>query len=599
MPSATSNSVRPSGDPALLAQGLEHHRAGRLDEAEQIYRQMLKADANDIQALQLMGTLALQRRDHVGAGEFLSRTLAVNPNNAEARINLGLALFGSGNAEEAVSQYRAALEINPRQALAYNHMGLALVRLGRGEEALGAHRQAVALDPNDENARYNLGLALEKQRRYDEAIEEYDRALAMRPKFVEAMHNRGTALTARAEPGDTQAAIAAFEQALSWRPNYAPALSNLGIALADVGRLEEAIASARRAIAVGPATPTMHWHLALATLKSGDLQQGFREYEWRWQTAEVQFPARHFTQPHWDGSELGSRRLLLYAEQGVGDMVQFVRYVSMLADFGGAIILEGHPFLYRLLSGIPGIHQIVPHGQLLPEFDVHCALMTLPLLFGTTMQTIPAEIPYLRPEAALVRQWRERLGQIKGIKVGINWAGNPHFRDDRRRSTKLATFAPVAAVAGDRGMTLISLRKAFNEGGGGALGGALGGAFRGALGGDAGRDTGVVAEPVDGEIDLVSFTDDLKDFADTAALIANLDLVISTDTAVVHLAGALGKPVWTLLSTTCDWRWFTNREDSPWYPTMRLFRQDQPGDWSAPVARMAEALRGFEPGGGR
>jgi tetratricopeptide (TPR) repeat protein len=589
----------PSGNPALLAQGLERHRAGRLDEAEQIYRQMLAADANDVQALQMMGTVALQRRDNAGAIEFLGRALAVNPNNAEARINLGLALFGSGNAEEAISQYRAALEINPRLALAYNHIGLALTMLGRGEEALAAHRQAVALNPSDASSQYNLGLALEKQRRFDEAIEEYDRALAMHPQFVEAMHNRGTALTARAGPGDTQAAIAAFEQALAWRPNYAPALSNLGIALVETGRLDEAIASARKAIAVGPATPTMHWHLALATLKSGDLQQGFREYEWRWQTPEVQFPPRRFAQPHWDGSELGSRRLLLYAEQGIGDALQFVRYVPMLADFGGAIILECHPMLARLLAGVSGVHQVVAHGQLLPEFDVHCPLMTLPLLFGTTMQTIPAEVPYVQPEAVLVRQWGERLGQIKGgkggIKVGINWAGNPYFINDRRRSTQLATFLPVAEAARNREMTLISLRKAISEG----FGAASGGALRDVFGGAAGRNTGVVAEPVDGNIDLVSFTDELNDFADTAALIANLDLVISTDTAVPHLAGALGKPVWTLLSTTCDWRWFTNREDSPWYPTMRLFRQEQPDDWSAPVARMAEALRGFEPGGGR
>jgi len=566
-----TTSMPPSANAALLAAALDHHRAGRLGEAEQIYGQILSADANDLGALQLRGTLALQKRDYPGAVEFLSRTLALHPNNAEARINLGLALAGSGSPEEAIVQYRAALEINPRLALAYNHMGLALRAIGQGEQALGAHRQAVALAPDDANMRYNLGLALERQRRFDEAIEAYDQALALRPKFVEAMHNRGTALTARAGPGDTQTAIGALEQALSWRANYAPALSNLGIALADAGRLGEAVAAGRKAIATGPATSQMHWHLALATLKSGDLPEGFREYEWRWQTPEIHAPPRPFSQPHWDGSELGSGRLLIYSEQGIGDTLQFVRYVPMLADFGGQIILECQQHLCRLLAGVAGVQSVVAQGQPLPEFDVHCPLMTLPLLFGTTMQTIPAEVPYLPPDAALVQQWRDRLAQIPGIKVGINWAGNPNFINDRRRSTRLATFGPVAAAARDRGMTLVSLRKGSAESGGGAGAG----------------------------FDLVDFTNELNDFADTAALMANLDLVISTDAAVPHLAGALAKPVWTLLSTTCDWRWFTNRLDSPWYPTMRLFRQDQPDDWSAPVARMAEALRAFESGSGR
>jgi hypothetical protein len=305
----------------------------------------------------------------------------------------------------------------------------------------------------------------------------------------------------------------------------------------------------------------MRWHFAVNLLKAGKLQQGFREYEARWGASEQHNAPREFGVEQWTGDDLAGRRILIYAEQGLGDTIQFARYLPLVARKGGRIILQCQAQLVQLLRQFPEIEQIVPAGEALPPIDTHCALMTLPAVFQTDLATIPSDVPYLRPDPARVQHWKQRIAKVdRKFKIGLNWAGNPDQKGDRHRSTSLGTFAPLAAVPN---VAFISLHK------------------------------GVAAQQAKkppARLHLVDWTAELADFADTAALIANLDLVITTDTSVPHLAGALGKPVWTLLCFVPEWRWLLGWDDSPWYPTMRLFRQRSFGDWGDVVSRVTQAL---------
>jgi hypothetical protein len=300
-----------------------------------------------------------------------------------------------------------------------------------------------------------------------------------------------------------------------------------------------------------------HWNLGLILLSLGDFQRGWAEYEWRWRRPEY---ARHdhFKRPRWDGTQLGRRRILLHTEQGFGDVIQFIRFVPKVVERGGKVILACHSELRRLLSKIEGVQQWIDPGETLPEFDVHCPLMSLPKVFGTTVQTVPGQAPYLAAGAELAERWRERVEGLPGRKVGLAWAGRPGHGNDRNRSIRLNQLEKLGIVAG---VSFVSLQK------------------------------GEAARQQTPGLTITDWTADLNDFADTAALIANLDLVIAVDTAVAHLAGALGKPVWVLLPFVPDWRWMLDREDSPWYPTMRLFRQPAIGDWETPISRIVEALK--------
>jgi hypothetical protein len=368
------------------------------------------------------------------------------------------------------------------------------------------------------------------------------------------------------ERGRWEQAIAAGKEAVEIDPSYAGGWSNLSITLAKVNRMAEAIAAAARAVELEPKRPVYQWNLATALLKAGRLEEGFRHAQARWQTAEIHPTPRHFNRPHWDGSELESRRLLLHTEQGMGDTLQFIRYLPLVAARAGRIIFESPPPLRRLLVPCEAFAQIVVGGDALPDFDVQCALMDLPLIFKTTLQTIPANVPYLQADPALAAGWRTRVavaGETK-LNVAIVWAGNPEHKNDRRRSIDPSLLEPIRKVAGAR---LFSLQTVGQRG------------------------FSANAHAVAAEMGMIDWTDGLVDFADTAAFLANMDLVICVDTAVAHLAGALGKPVWLLLPTASDWRWLTDRADSPWYPTMRLFRQEVPGDWTTPIMRVAESLR--------
>jgi len=530
--------------------------AGRAAEAIAACRQAIALQANYPQAYNNLGNAL---RDHGKVDQAIGafhQALALAPAFPEAHNNLGAALKDQGSFAQAVAAFRQAIALNPRYAEAYSNLGVALKEQGQLDQAIDAYRQALTINPNYPEALSNLGMALKEQGQLDQAIDAYRHALAINPNYPEALSNLGIALI---DKGLLEEAITSCRQATILKPAYAEAHNNLGLVLSVQGRLDQAVAAYRRAIALKPDLADGHWNLALALLARGDFAEGWEEYEWRWDCTEARGSRRKFRQAEWDGGPLHGRTILLHAEQGLGDTIQFIRYLPLVVRRGGRVRVECQPLLERLLQAMAGDITVVARGQPLPEFDVHCPLMSLPRVLATTLPTIPGQVPYLHASAQSAKWWRNRLANHgPAIKVGLIWAGNPQHKNDRNRSIKLATLAPLAQVSS---VDFYSLQKG----------------------------AAAAQSPPPG-MNLSDPSDDLKDFIDTAGLIANLDLVIAVDTAVAHLAGAMGKPVWTLLPYAPDWRWLRDRTDSPWYPTMRLFRQSAIGDWAGVIQQVTAAL---------
>jgi Flp pilus assembly protein TadD len=493
---------------------------------------------------------------HDAAVDLIQQAIAASPRVPAYHMNLGVALDVLGRDDDAIAAYHQAIKIQPQSAQALCNLGKALGQKGRLAEAIAVCRQALQLQPDFVEARNNLGNALQQSGAHDEAVVVLRRAILLRPNYAEAHGNLGKALLAL---GAADEAVAELRKSISLRGNAAETHGNLGSALAAIGEVNQAIASFRQAIALNPAFALGHFNLGLMLLLNGEFELGWPEYEWRLRVAEFDPPVK-LTQPPWDGTELNGRRILIHAEQGLGDVLQFVRYLPKILERGGQVILHCQRDLHRLLQAFPGITELTSPDQPLPAFDMHCPLLSLPRVFQTNATNIPAAIPYLTADETLSRPWQSRLEKLNGRKVGLVWAGRPAHGNDRNRSIALKQFAPLASA---KGIHFISLQK-----------------------GEAAKQA---ASPPTG-LSLIDWTNDLNDFADTAALVANLDLVITIDSAVAHLAGALGKPVWLLLPWACDWRWMLWRSDSPWYPTLRLFRQRQRGDWSGPIKEIAEAL---------
>ena len=427
------------------------------------------------------------------------------------------------------------------------------------EESIAAYRKAIALKPDYAEAYCDLGAVLGSKGHLEEAIAAYRQATALKPDFPEAYDNLGNALI---KIGHLDEAISVFQRAVALKPDYAEAHCNLGVGLREVGLLDQAIVAFRQAIALKSDLAEAHRNLALALLAQGEWLEGWEANEWRWKCKDFTSPNRNFAQPQWSGQPLKGRTLLLHAEQGFGDVIQLVRYLPLVARHGGNIILECHPELKRLLQPNVAGCRVVEKGQLLPDFDLYLPLMSLPRIFRTTLENIPGNVPYLHADAHTAQFWKSRIaGYPPTLNVGLAWAGRPSHLNDRNRSIALASLGPLAQVPGIR---VVSLQKG---------------------------EAAAYARKVPTGMELIDWSEELNDFADTAALIANLDLVIAVDTAVVHLAGAMGKPVWVLLPYVPDWRWLLERKDSPWYPTMRLFRQKSLGDWADVIERTCANTR--------
>jgi tetratricopeptide (TPR) repeat protein len=538
--------------------GVQHHQAGRLQEAEQLYRQILARQPDHAGALHYLGLIAQRAGRGDIAVDLIRRAIVLWPNYAEAHSNLGNILMDNGRLDEAVAAYHKAIALSPRFPKAFYNLGNALVSRGQLDEAIAAYRQAIALRLNHAVAHSNLGNALKDRGQLHEAIASYRLAIAMQPDYPEAHSNLGNALQ---NNGQLDEAIAAHRRAVALNPELSGAHSNLGSALKDAGQLEAAIAAYRQAIILKSDFAEAHFNLALSLLLQGDFRSGWAEHEWRWKCKGVQSTFSHFSQPQWDGSDLTNRTILLHVEQGLGDAIQFVRYLPLVAERGAKVIFRCNPELRRLLEGNGGVATWLAPGEPAPPFDLHCPLLSLSRAFGTTLESIPARIPYVFADPKLSEFRRTELAaHSPALKAALVWAGSPTHKNDRNRSMKLADLVPLMHLPGVR---CFSLQK-----------------------GEAAAQATTLPEG----IELIDWTSELTDFADTAALIANLDVVISVDTAVAHLAGAMGKPVWLMLPFAADWRWLTNRNDSPWYPTMRLFRQPAWGDWKSVVAEIARAL---------
>jgi tetratricopeptide (TPR) repeat protein len=501
----------------------------------------------------LANLLVRRKRLDDAISEF-RQVLRQRPDFAAAHLHLGAALFDRSAFEESERCYREALRLDPAYAEAYCNLGGLLIKLGRLDEAEINLRHACKLRSGFPEALNNLGHLLRMRGRLDEAEICCREALRLSPDYVPAQLTLGNVLR---ESDRFHEAEACFRIALDHNPAWPEALNNLGSVLVDLGRADEAIASFRRALSQRPDYAEAHANLAVALLLAGQFDEGWRQHEWRWKRGTNKPSPRGFSQPLWDGGDIGDRVLLLHAEQGFGDTIQFCRFVPAVAA-ERRVILEVQPLLVPLLAGLPGIERIIARGDPLPPFDLHCPLLSLPRALGITLETIPPQ-PYLRADPQRVAAWRQRVQQLDGLRVGLAWAGNQTMVGDRRRSIPLERFSELADM---RGVSFVSLQK--------------------------GPATGQSLPP---GLALHDWTEELHDFGDTAALIEALDLVISVDTAVVHLAGALGRPVWLLNRFNRCWRWLVNRDDSPWYPSLRQFRQPQPGDWSSVLQNVRAELQ--------
>jgi tetratricopeptide (TPR) repeat protein/SAM-dependent methyltransferase len=512
----------PPGIQALLDRAYRDQKAGRLAEAERGYRELLTREPRHVGALHLLGMVGMQTGRSEMALELIGRAIQLDGGNAQFPMNLGNLFQVQGRLDEAVASYRRALELNPRSASAWSNLGEALKKQGRLDEAAASIGKALALQPELAVAHSNLGNVRQAQGQLDQALACYERALMLQPDLAMVYANMGNLREAQGLQRD---AAACYERALELRPAF------------DVARL--------------------NW--SILKLLEGDFAAGLPDYEKR----RLLHPPRNFAQPQWRGEPLRGARILLHAEQGLGDSLQFLRYVPMVQAAGGEVILEVQASLRRLAAELPGMdaEHLFAAGDSLPEFAWQCPLMSLPLAFRTRVESIPASVPYLTFPAEAWRKAEALPWPAEGLRVGIAWAGSPAHLKDRFRSIAPTLLRPLLREERIRFFSL-----------------------------QVGPRAGELAELGEAVTDLAPR---IEDMADTAALTMQLDLVIAVDTAVAHLAGALGKPVWVLLPLAPDWRWMLGREDSPWYPTMRLFRQERLGDWAGVIGRVCDALQEF------
>lgn len=564
------------------------HLAGNQDAALAAYDDVIARWPAYAEAHHNAGTIRAQRGEFDHAIAHLRHAISQRPAYAEAHHSLGLTLHLAGSLREAIPSFRRAVELNPQSLDWWTDLAMALTAEGFLAEGLAANDRALALAPDNAQARANRAVPLRGLQRLQEAIEACRASLAIRPDHVDTLVNLGMI---QREAGDFEGARQSLERVLTLEPGHHKARANIvalllqtnchaeardmadallqefpestdawslfGVCAQEAGEYAIAEQCQREALARSPDDAVVQWNIAQLTLLRGDFEEGFRQFESR-KKLDI-FMRYNHDAPEWDGAPLDGRTLLVHTEQGFGDSIQFVRYLPLLKALGaGRVILdECPPELAALLRTAPGVDELVVRGETPPPFDLHTYLLSLPGLLGTTLDTVPCEVPYLaapdRPIATAIRQ------HGRGLRVGLVWGGNPSQHRDRMRSVGLA---PLAPILGTPGVTFFSLQK------------------------------GGAAEQLEraGDCGIVNLDRALGDFADTAAAIAALDLVITVDTSVAHLAGAMGRPVWVLLPHVACWRYLLNRENSIWYPTMRIFRQDAPNAWGPPIEAAAGAL---------
>lgn len=533
------------------------HRQGQLREAERIYARVLKAAPDHFDALNLLGAVKIQQGQFGEAQRLFSAAIKVNPRIAAVWCNLGQAQYAQKRPADALQSFDKARALAPDDVdILYQHAN-ALLALDRPREALAELATVLARKPQHFEARLNSGLAHAKLENLELALADFDAALALSPQHPVAHFNRGVVLI---KLGRYAEAVAANERAVAATPDHVAAWLNRGMALAQLRRFEEAIVSYGEVLVRRQDNADAHFNRALALLTIGDYRAGFADYEWRWRRTGAPAQKNRGRRLWLGDAPLSGKTILLHAEQGFGDTIQFARYAPLVAAQGAKVVLEVQPELKSLLSRLDGVTAVVARGEAPPPFDMHCPLGSLPLARKTELPVVPAEIPYLSADQVHLQKWSARIEKLSHPRIALAWAGNPAHDNDRNRSIALSTLAPLLAMPA----SFISIQRDVRSSDAAQLGATT---------------------------QLTHLGGELADFNDTAAVLSLCDLLITADTAPAHLAGAMGRPVWVLVPFAPDWRWMLDGESTPWYPTARVFRQSALADWNAVIARVASALQ--------
>lgn len=551
-------SLEPTRADAWHVRGMALHQSGQAQAALHSLDQALQHMPHDAALHSNRGLVLRALRGAEAALPAYDQALQLKPDFAQALSNRGNALRDLHRPEAALADYQQALRCNPHYVHAMHGCGLAWGDLGQWEQACQWLERAAQTQPDFVTAYLDWGNALRELDRFEQALARYDQALTLQPGYAQAWSNRGVVLK---QLGRLSEARISYQRALEIKPHFVDALVNCATLLKDTGQIDQAIGMNLQALQLDAQSAGAHLNLAICYLLQGNFSQGLAHYEWRWKTPQMQDGQRNFTQPLWLGqADIRGQTILLHAEQGLGDTLQFCRYAAMLADRGARVVMEVQAPLLRLLQGLPGVHQWVVRGAALPAFDWHCPLLSLPLALGTQLHNIPATPAYLQASAALVSTWQQRLGPRTIPRVGLVWSGRAEHKNDANRSMAFATVRALMMP----GVEVHCLQKEI-------------------------RPSDVAALASVPQVQL--WSDALHDFAETAALVQCMDWVISADTSVAHVAAALGKPVWMLVPFNPDWRWMLERTDSPWYPGMRLFRQTRWADWTETLETVRVALQ--------
>ena len=541
-----------------LQEALSLHQQGRLRDAEKLYARTLKAAPGNFDALHLLGLIKAQSGQMGEAYRLMSAALKINPNVPDVLINFANVLHGLKRDAEALESLDKALVLRPGDLEAILYRGNALSALNRARDALSCFDAVLARNPGRPDALLNRGTAFAALGRHAQALADFDSILKHAPDHVEALYNRGTALLYLRRDSE---ALNTLERMLVHAPHHARAWNNCGRTLQALNRHQEAVASFEKAIAIDKDYADAHSNMALSLLSLGELPRGFAEYEWRWKRAGMADMRRNYRGRLWLGEfPLGQRTILLPAEQGLGDTIQFVRYAPLLARAGATVVLEVQPELKTLLATIGGVASCHARGEPLPAFDLYCPLGSLPLALKTEPSTIPADIPYVRADEAHIAKWRPTIEALPGKRVAFAWAGHARHPNDRNRSIDFKLLEPLFAL---EGVSFVSIQRELRT-----------------------DDGALLAR----HRNITHVGDKLADMADTAVVAALVDLTITVDTSVVHLIGAMGRDVWVLLPFSPDWRWTLAGEHTPWYPQARLFRQPTAGNWASVLATVRDAL---------
>ncbi len=543
------------------------HQAGQLALAEQQYQQILQREPQLADAHHLLGVLLSQTGRAKQALDRIQQAISLQPNTAVFHLNLGNACLELGHHAEAIAAYRQALTLYPDYVDALVNLGAVLRRERQYAASEQQLRCALRLRPSSALAHFHLGTTLQRLGRFDEAIAHLREALHRQPHYPDAEHNLGVTLR---KSGRLDEALTHYQKRLARNPDATEHLINLGHVYTRLGQLDQALKRFEQALALQPDSPEAHTNRGILWLLRGDYSQGWAEYEWRLQQKNASAP--RWPQPRWDGSLKPEEALVLSVEQGVGDILQFIRYMPRVKERVGSVYLACRQPLIPLLSRCRGIDRLIAEGDTVPPVDLQAPLLSLPYILGTTLDNLPRQVPYLEADPNLSNHWKARLAVYPGLKVGLVWQGNPEHPDDAFRSLPLQQLEPLLGIPG---VHYFSLQK-----------------------GDGAEQ--LDALPAGSLIDWSAELDEgTGAFMDTAALLRHLDLLITVDTAIAHLAGGLGVRTWLMLAAVPDWRWLLDREDSPWYPTLRIFRQTTPGDWGPVVACLRTALEREMAGRGR